>query len=71
MRGAFDYLLKPLELPALRTVVDRACTASRLMAVPVAPASELGRTRGPMYSSADAPPCSRCTKRLAALHRRT
>jgi two-component system nitrogen regulation response regulator GlnG len=38
-RGAFDYLLKPLELPALRTVVARACTASRLMSAPVAPVS--------------------------------
>jgi two-component system nitrogen regulation response regulator GlnG len=35
-RGAFDYLLKPLELPALREVVGRACVTSRLMSVPAA-----------------------------------
>jgi two-component system, NtrC family, response regulator AtoC len=28
-RGAFDYLLKPLELPALRDLVARACAASQ------------------------------------------
>src|SRR5262249_51015811 len=30
-RGAFDYLIKPVELPALRDVVARACATSRLM----------------------------------------
>src|SRR5262245_43190217 len=33
-RGAFDYLLKPLELPQLREIVGRACASSRLMYVP-------------------------------------
>ncbi len=33
-RGAFDYLLKPLELIPLRQLIDRACTTSRLMSVP-------------------------------------
>src|SRR5213080_3715105 len=33
-RGAFDYLLKPLELPQLREIVARACASSRLMYVP-------------------------------------
>src|SRR5437588_1696258 len=28
-RGAFDYLLKPLELPALRDLVARACAAAQ------------------------------------------
>src|SRR5262245_25748009 len=32
--GAFDYLLKPLELPQLREIVARACASSRLMSVP-------------------------------------
>jgi two-component system nitrogen regulation response regulator GlnG len=32
--GAFEYLLKPLELPQLRQVVDRALAISRLMHVP-------------------------------------
>ncbi len=32
--GAYEYLLKPLELPALRRVIDRALEISRLMHVP-------------------------------------
>src|SRR5207249_2379950 len=34
-RGAYDYLLKPLELPQLRQVLDRALALSRLMHRPV------------------------------------
>jgi two-component system nitrogen regulation response regulator GlnG len=34
--GAYEYLLKPLELPHLRELVDRACLSSRLMHVPAA-----------------------------------
>src|SRR5262249_59312190 len=34
-RGAFDYLLKPPELPQLREIIARACASSRLMAQPV------------------------------------
>src|SRR5437868_6923182 len=33
-RGAYDYLLKPLELPQLRELVAKACQSSRLMQVP-------------------------------------
>jgi DNA-binding NtrC family response regulator len=33
-RGAFDYLLKPLEYDQLRELVARACVSSRLMHVP-------------------------------------
>ncbi len=33
-RGAFEYLLKPLELAPLRQLIDRACVSSRLMKVP-------------------------------------
>lgn len=33
-RGAYEYLLKPLELPQLRELVARACQSSRLMHVP-------------------------------------
>jgi two-component system nitrogen regulation response regulator GlnG len=33
-RGAYDYLLKPLELPHLRDVVAKACRSSRLMHTP-------------------------------------
>src|SRR5258708_5218236 len=32
--GAFDYLLKPLELPALRELISRALEISRLAHVP-------------------------------------
>src|SRR5437667_4367970 len=34
--GAYEYLLKPLELAQLRQVVDRALAISRLMHVPAA-----------------------------------
>src|SRR5207248_6021857 len=34
-RGAYDYLLKPLELSQLRQVIDRALALSRLMHRPV------------------------------------
>jgi two-component system nitrogen regulation response regulator GlnG len=44
--GAFDYLLKPLELPQLRAMLTRAFEISRLMHVPaVLPAEE--KTPGP------------------------
>ncbi len=33
-RGAFEYLLKPLELPQLRQLIERALASSRLMHVP-------------------------------------
>jgi two-component system response regulator AtoC len=33
-RGAYEYLLKPLELPQLRDLVAKACQSSRLMHVP-------------------------------------
>jgi two-component system nitrogen regulation response regulator GlnG len=33
-RGAFDYLLKPLEYDQIRRLVDQACASSRLMHVP-------------------------------------
>jgi two-component system nitrogen regulation response regulator GlnG len=32
--GAFEYILKPLDLPQMRELVDRACASSRLMHVP-------------------------------------
>jgi two-component system response regulator AtoC len=34
--GAYEYLLKPLELPELRALIDRAVQSSRLMRVPAA-----------------------------------
>jgi two-component system nitrogen regulation response regulator GlnG len=34
--GAFDYLVKPLELPVLRELIDRAVRSARLMKVPAA-----------------------------------
>ncbi len=38
--GAFDYLLKPLELSHLRAVLDRAFAISRLMRVPAVVAAD-------------------------------
>jgi two-component system nitrogen regulation response regulator GlnG len=39
--GAYEYLLKPLELPQLRQVIERALAISRLMRVPVVAESKL------------------------------
>jgi two-component system nitrogen regulation response regulator GlnG len=47
--GAYEYLLKPLELPQLRQVVDRAFAISRLMHVPAVVADA-----GPVDDGADA-----------------
>ena len=47
--GAFDYLLKPLELSHLRAVLDRAFAISRLMRVPAVVAAD-----GPDDDRADA-----------------
>jgi two-component system nitrogen regulation response regulator GlnG len=42
-RGAFDYLVKPLDLERLSQVIDRAFEAARLMSVPaVLPAEDQG-----------------------------
>jgi two-component system nitrogen regulation response regulator GlnG len=46
--GAFEYLLKPLELTELRSLIDRAVRSSRLMRVPAAIAEE-----GPASDAAD------------------
>ena len=39
-RGAFEYVLKPLDLMQMRELVDRACASSRLMHVPAIVADE-------------------------------
>jgi two-component system nitrogen regulation response regulator GlnG len=42
-RGAFDYLIKPLDLERLSQVIERAFEAARLMKVPaVLPAEDIG-----------------------------
>jgi two-component system nitrogen regulation response regulator GlnG len=45
--GAFEYLLKPLELDQLTDLVDRAFEISRLMRVPATLPEEDGRADGP------------------------
>jgi two-component system nitrogen regulation response regulator GlnG len=46
-RGAFDYLLKPFDLPTLRSVVSRALEASRLTRRPaLVPTAENGEATG-------------------------
>jgi two-component system nitrogen regulation response regulator GlnG len=47
-RGAYEYLLKPLELPQLRELVARACASSRLMTVPALVAGETPVEQGDM-----------------------
>ena len=44
--GAYDYLVKPFEMPVLLELVEQAVSASRLMSVPV----EIGAT-GPAHSA--------------------
>jgi two-component system nitrogen regulation response regulator GlnG len=45
--GAFEYLLKPLELPELRELIDRALRSSRLMSTPAAlPNAEVVLAKG-------------------------
>jgi two-component system nitrogen regulation response regulator GlnG len=45
--GAFDYILKPLELAELKSLIDRAIESSRLMRVPAAmPEVEPAETSG-------------------------
>ncbi len=45
-RGAYDYLLKPLELAHLRELIARACATSRLMTVPALVADETPQEQG-------------------------
>src|SRR5215212_5501839 len=45
-RGAFDYLLKPLDVARVRELVERAAEISRLMRVPTMVADE-ALARGP------------------------
>ena len=69
--GAYEYLLKPLELDQLCDLVERAFEISRLMRVPAvvpeggqpddAPDLLVGRCR----------PCRRCTRRSAGSRPRT
>ncbi len=47
-RGAYEYLLKPLELPQLRELIARACASSRLMTVPALVAGETPQDQGDM-----------------------
>src|SRR3954449_11287397 len=46
-RGAFDYLLKPLDVARVREQVERAAEISRLMKVPAVVADE-APTQGPV-----------------------
>ncbi len=62
-RGAFDYLLKPFEMPELLDVVSKALATSRLISNPSASARRATRVTP---SSAAAAGCRRSTRRLAA-----
>jgi two-component system nitrogen regulation response regulator GlnG len=64
--GAYEYLLKPLELDQLTDLVRRAFAISRLMHVPaVIPERGQAPPRTPRRWSAAARPCRRCTRPLA------
>ena len=64
-RGAFEYLLKPLDFHQLREVVQRALELSRFRHVPAIP-DERRRTRPRTASWANRLPCKRSTRRLGA-----
>ena len=62
--GAYDYLVKPFEMPELLGLVEQAVTASRLMSEPVQIGDHGSGARTP--SSATAAPCSPSTRKSAA-----
>ena len=75
--GAFDYLLKPLDLARIRDLVRQAIEIRRLMSIPVdmpgarKPHERRSRpTAAATRSSATARRCRKCTRRSAALRRR-
>ena len=70
--GAYDYLLKPLDLPKLKELVDRAMEIRRLMQVRVElPTSDNCPVPTAIKSSAAVRPCATSSKPSAASHRRT
>jgi len=69
--GAYEYLLKPLELSQLRQIVDRAVAISRLMHVPAVVAADESWTTGPTRLSAAVRRCRTCTRPSAASPPRT
>ena len=75
--GAFDYLLKPLDLARIRDLVRQALEIRRLMSIPVempgvatvAATARHRRTAATRWS-ATARRCRKCTRRSAASRRR-
>ena len=61
--GAFDYLLKPFEMPAMLHAIERALAATRLMSQPV----EIGNVvAGRDAIIGTAAPCRRSIRRSDA-----
>ena len=70
--GAFEYLLKPLDLDQFGNVVDRAIHLSRISRMPAMYRREAGSPRGKAINWwAPLLPCRNFTSRSAALPRRT
>ena len=75
--GAFDYLLKPLDIARIRELVGQALEIRRLMSIPVevpGASSEAGGRRSRFAatrSSAAARKCRKSTRRSAASPRKT
>ena len=70
--GAFEYLLKPLDLDQFGNVVDRAIHASQISRVPAIYRREAGTaSRKAISWWAARRPCRSSTSRSAALPRRT
>lgn len=64
--GAYDYLLKPFEIPQLLDLISRAVKSNRLMSEPVT-LGEPGRPATPSWGRVW--PCKTSTRKLAALPR--
>ena len=71
-RGAFEYLLKPVDFHQLREVVDKALELSRLRHVPAVFERGAGRrTRGSIASSAVSPAMQEVYKAIGRVAPRT
>jgi len=61
--GAYDYLLKPFEIPQLLDLIHRAVDSNRLMS---SRSRSVSRARRAMPLSGKARPCRHFTRKLAA-----
>ena len=68
--GAYDFVMKPLDVTALRKLVGQAIEVRRLMNVPVSVPGTTPKDIAPTGWWAAAPPCRTSTKPSAAWRRK-